>query len=115
MNKICTLILAAAVSHNYLNGGGNYTAHNKDLVTTCVGIINDVKFKLEQCFGINLESLDGHGDSNIIIESNEDSTEFETTNVTTVTEPAKVKSISSCATILIKILAKKSIMTYRNK
>ena len=74
-------------------------ARNKDLATTCVVIMNDVKFKLEQCFGINLESLDGHGDSNIIIESNEDSTELETTNVMTVTEPAKVKSISSCDTI----------------
>ena len=75
-------------------------SRNKDIATTCVVIMNDIKFKLEQCFGINLESLDGDGDSNIGIESNEDSTEFETNNVMTVTEPAKLESISSCATIL---------------
>ena len=73
--------------------------------------MNDVKFKLEQCFGISLESLDGDGDSNIIIESNEDSTEFETNNVTAFTKPAKLESISSCATILQIILTNKSIMT----
>ena len=77
--------------------------------------MNDVKFKLERCFGINVESLDGDGDSNIIIESNEDSTEFETNNVMTVTKPAKLESISSCAIILKRILTNKSIMTYGKK
>ena len=103
MNKICTLILATSFSHNDLNGNQkNYISRNKDLTTKCVVIMNDVKFKLEKCFGINLEYLDGDDDSNIIIESNEDSTEFETNNVMTVTKPTKLESISSCATILTK-------------
>ena len=101
MNKICTLILAVSVSHNDLDEKrDNYIVNNKDIATTCVGIMNDVKFKLEQCFGINLETLDGHGQSNIILETNEDSTELDTTNITTVTGPEMVKSISSCATII---------------
>ena len=78
--------------------------------------MNDVKFKLEKCFDINLESLDGYGQSNIILGTNEDITELDTTNVTTVTGPAMVKSISSCATAVLKMLTKKSITTYgKNK
>ena len=61
--------------------------------------MNDVKFKLEQCFGINLESLDVDDDSNTTIESNEYDTEFETNNLMTVNKPVKLESISSCATI----------------
>ena len=52
--------------------------------------MNDIQFKLEQCFGINLESLDVDDDSNTTIESNEDDTEFETNNVMTVTKHVKL-------------------------
>ena len=46
--------------------------------------------------------MDVDDDSNTIIESNEDETEFETNNVMTVTKPVKLEIISSCATILKK-------------
>ena len=80
----------------------SYISRNKDLAITCVVIMNDIQFKLEQCFGINLESLDVDDDSNTTIESNEDDTEFEKNNLMTVTKPVKLESISSCATILKK-------------
>ena len=76
-----------------------YISPNKDLAITCVLIMNDIQFKIEQYFGINVESLDVDDDSNTIIESNEDATEFEANNVMTVTEPVQLESTASCATI----------------
>ena len=114
MNQICTLILAEAVSHHDFNGKNKNISRNKDIAIACVVIMNDVQFKLEQYFGINLESLDVDDHSNTIIESNEDDTEFETSNVMTHTEPVQLESIASCATIL-KILTNKSIMKYVKK
>ena len=102
MDKICTLILAAAVSQHDFNGKNKNISRSKDISITCVVIMNDIQFKLEQHFGINLESLDVDDHSNTIIESNEDDTEFETSNVMKYTEPVQFESIASCATILKK-------------
>ena len=102
MNQICTLVLAAAVSQHNFNGKHKNISRNKDIAIACVVIMNDIQFKLEQYFGINLESLDVDDHSNTIIESNEDDTEFETSNTMKHTKPVQLESIASCATILKK-------------
>ena len=67
MNQICTLILAAAVYVHDFNGKDKNITLHKDISISCVVIMNDVQFKLEQCFGINLEYLDVDDDSNTTI------------------------------------------------
>ena len=76
MNQICTLILAAAVSVHDFNGKDKNISLHKDIAIACVVIMNDVQFKLEKYFGINLEYLDVDDHSNTILESNEHDTKF---------------------------------------
>ena len=94
--------MAAAVYVHNFNRKHKNISRNNNIDIACVVIMNDVQFKLEQYFGIKLESLDVDDHSNTIIESNEDDTEFEKSNIMTHTKPVQLESIASCATILKK-------------
>ena len=115
MNQICTLILAAAVDVHDFNVKDKVFRDDMDIAIACVVIMNDVKFKLEQYFEINLEDLNVEDHSNAIIETNDDDIEFEASNSITPTNTVQLNTVTSCATILKKILTKNNIMRYVKK
>ena len=115
MNQICTLILAAAVDVHDFNVKDKFFRDDMDIAIATVVIMNDVKFKLEQYFEINLEDLNVEDHSNAIIETNDDDIEFEASNSITPTNTVQLNTVTSCATILKKILTKNNIMRYVKK
>ena len=73
-----------------------------DIAIACVVIMNNVQFKLEQYFEINLEALNVDNHSNTIIESNEHDIEFEASHAMTHANTVQLENVASCATILKK-------------